>query len=203
MTKRSLSIQRHINKLPLYALVLFIVLIFTHCSKEDDQSSAKPKTQNEIYYQTFNVDTTNFDNDTINYDVNGDSILELQLTKYINTDSSSSANIHYSGTIECIEDSMVFCYIRTEPNWTMLELGYEIYHTNIYNWQSLIVYSGSTPYISAQHYWAYNVFTDYIGFKLIKGNNNYFGWFRLKHFRVAEIAINNIPNSSIIVGQKK
>lgn len=200
ITERKPSSYMQMKNIISYLSVLFTLFFFSNCSKDDDQNQAIILVQQNIFYQEFDVDTTNFDNDTICYDINGDLKLDLQLTKHINIGTS---DVQYSGTIESKDDSIRFCYIRTEPNWTMLDLGDEIYSSNIYNWQSFVVYSGNTPYFSAQHYWVDGIFTDYIGFQLIKENNKYYGWLRLKHFRVAEIGINRTPDNSIIVGQTK
>jgi hypothetical protein len=179
------------------------LLIFTNCSKEEDvilSGNNNQTTQNNIFYQEFSVDTTNNGNDTILYDIDGDFNLDFELIKTI---VITSQTVSYSGSIKSLTDTVEFIYLKNSPVMGFVELGDNISYSTTYTWYNEVLYSGSTPFISANHYWADGAFTDYFGFQLTRNGTKHYGWFQLKHFQIQELGFNKTSNESILVGQKE
>lgn len=184
------------NYLLLLSVFTFFILA---CKKEEiDKNIVK---SSSIYYQEFSIDTTNYQNDTVYYDIDGDGIWDLQVSRFIEIKNSSA---DYEGKFEWINTPINFCYIKTAPEYNMLKKNDEINGTrNLFNWCPKIEYAGTTPVFNDTHYWADGVFTKYFGFQFPSNQDTLYGWFSFKHFELKEIAINTNSNEPIKVGQKE
>jgi hypothetical protein len=166
---------------------------------EKDEPAPHNNTESSIYYQEFSVDTTNYSNDTVFYDVDNDGVIDIQVTRFIEIENS---NVQYGGKFQWVNDSMNFCFMQNNPSTVMIGPGDEINgNSGIFEWEPIILYSGSTGIVNENHYWAQGIFTPYFGFKYMTNQGTMYGWFRFKHFELAEMAINTNPNEPILVGQ--
>lgn len=184
-----------------FAALSALFIFFVACDKDEDEIDNNTGLTSSIYYQEFNVDTTNYANDTVYYDVDNDGVFDIQVTRYIEIDGS---DVQYGGQFKWVNDSMNFCFMINTPSTFMIAPGDEINGTgDQLEWQPIINYAGSTGIFNENHYWADGIFTRYFGFEYISAQGPLYGWFRFKHFELAEMAINTNPNESILVGQKE
>ena len=183
-------------------VILSTILIFVvACEKDDDSKDNNTGESSSIYYQAFSIDTTNYSNDTVLYDVNNDGVFDIEVYRFIEIENSEA---QYGGQFKWINEPMNFCYMKYTPSTYMIEHGDEINGNNdLFEWDSIINYSGGIGVFNDDHYWAQGVFTEYFGFKYISNQGTLYGWFRFKHFELAEMAINTHPNEPILVGQKE
>lgn len=190
--------MRQIKSFAVWSTLLIIVFA---CEKDDNENDNNMGETSSIYYQEFSVDTTNFSNDTVFYDVNNDGVIDIEVSRFIEIENP---DVDYEGQFRWVNDPMSFCYMKNTLSTSMIDLGDEINgNSGLFEWRPVVNYSGGTGIVSENHYWAHNVFTDYFGFKYNSDQDTQYGWFRFKHFELAEMAINITPNEPILVGQKE
>jgi hypothetical protein len=180
--------------------LLYIILIIIGCNKDDDNVNSHVITHS-IYYQEFNVDTTNYSIDTTFYDINKDGNFDIEVTRIIEIGSTEA---RYSGQFRSLNDSIDFCFMINNPSISMIEYGDEVNaKENVFEWIPIVNYSGGIGVINNSYYWPQAVFTKYFGFKLNSVQGTNYGWFRFKHFEFAEMALNLDINEPILIGQTK
>jgi len=187
-----------------YFLVLIMILfiVISGCNKTSEptpDSKTSSSSSSNIVYKSYIVDSLNLSNDTIYYDVNNDNINDIMVTRHLNVNGST---IDYSGIIRGINNNIYFCYIKTQPTWTMLTLDDDINYNNSLNWNFNCIYSGNRPYFSSSNYWTLNAFTNYFGFIINLNSKDYYGWFHFKYQSISESGMNLLSNATIKVGQK-
>ncbi|MFT5667294.1 MAG: hypothetical protein ACI9DK_001484 [Vicingaceae bacterium] len=181
-------------------LLMSVMLIVFSCNKEDDDDN-NAGSINSIYYQEFNVDTTNYSNDTTFYDINNDGTFDIEVARIIEIGNTEA---RYSGQFRSLDEPIDFCFMINSPSLSMIEYGDEINgKERVFEWIPEVNYSGSIGVSNDSYYWPQGVFTKYFGFKLSSAQGPHFGWFRFKHFELAEMAVNLDMNEPIWVGQKE
>lgn len=170
----------------LITAILVFGLLFTFCKKNDNE----PSINHDIYYQYFDIDYSNFENDTFFYDINNDTIFDIIAIK--NTDTLVNGNLRCTGQIYGLNDTMLFTYMREHTKPAMLDTFDIIVNSDAYYWLDTIKYTGNV--------WE-GIFTPNFGFQY-KKKDVYYGWFHFDTGGLKEIAFNQIPNSSIRMGQK-
>lgn len=184
-----------------FVVLSTLFLAIFGCEKDEDENVNPIAETSSIYYQEFSIDTTEYSDDTISYDVNNDGVFDIEVFHYIVIENSEA---QYRGQFKWINAMTEFCFMKYNPSISMIKLGDEINgNANLFKWEPIINYSGSIEVLGENHYWAYGLFTEYFGFRHISNQGSLYGWFRFKHFELAEMAINTIPNEPILVGQKK
>jgi len=190
--------MKQVKSILILSAILFVVFA---CNKDDDDNDNNTEDTGSIYYQEFDVDTTNYANDTVFYDVDNDGAFEIEVTRTIEIENSEA---QYGGQFRWVNEPIDFCFMVNTPSTSMIEFGDEINgNANFFEWQPVINCSGSVGVLNENHYWPQVVFTEYFGFKYMSNQGTIYGWFRFKHFELAEMAINTNPNEPILVGQKE
>jgi hypothetical protein len=185
------------GKIGLNLTIILIGLLMLFSCKKDEETDSN--VTNNIHYVSYSVDSVNFVNDTIYYDINGDNHFEIKLTKSFNIVENT---MHYGGEIYGTDGDMMICYLKTEPTMDFIRLNDPISNFSSYNWMDKVAYNGGIGYIEGSNAWAQGAFTDYFGFKITLNNSLYYGWFHLKYFEISELGFNMTPNATIHVGQK-
>jgi hypothetical protein len=179
-----------------YCIIGFFVVMLMGCKKENNSV-----TYNSIIYKEFVIDHSKINNDTAFYSANSDSLIDIVVTKHIDT---LGGTIHYSGTIYSLQDKILFTYMRVKPDYAILDTNDIIINSDEFEWMDTIKYAGSMPYIQGNTSWPYGVFLKYFGFQVkTNASNNNYGWFHLEFFVIKQMGYNAISNRSIRVGQKK
>lgn len=185
----------------LFLALSTLLIALLGCEKEENGNANATGEDNSIYYQEFSVDTTDYSNDTSFYDVDNDGLFDIEVSHVIVMKNSQA---QYRGQFKWINELMEFCYMKYAPSISMIEVGDQINgNQNIFKWEPNINYSGSTVVMNENHYWAHGLFTEYFGFKYISDQGVLYGWFRFKHFELAEMAVNTNFNKPIFVGQRR
>jgi hypothetical protein len=178
-------------------VILAIISIFLWGCNKDKQAEII----DSIKYQEFYIDHSKINNDTIFYDFDSDSKIDIVVTKYIDT---LGGTIHYSGRIYSKSGKIKFTYTQIKPDYALLDTNDIITNTDEFEWLDTVKFEGGIPYIEGNASWPYGIFTDYFGFQsTTNANNKTYGWFHLEFFVLKEIAYNLTPNKAIRVGQKK
>lgn len=179
-------------------IVAGIALIGASSCKKANEATIVGSASSSIIYKTYVVDSLNFDVDSILYDVNNDNVNDIKVTMQHTLNGST---MNYSGSISAVNNNVIFCFIKTNPTWTMLARNDTIKNSNAFNWMPICNYSGSAPFFGSNT-WAQGIFTDYFGFKIVLNSKYYYGWFHFKYQAISESGVNSIPDAIVLVGQK-
>ncbi|NEN25426.1 hypothetical protein G3O08_18200 [Cryomorpha ignava] len=112
--------MRQIKSLAVLSTLLIVVFA---CEKEEDENDNNTAETSSIYYQEFSIDTTNYLNDTVFYDVDNDGVFDIEVSRFIEIENSEA---QYGGQFKWINEPMDFCFMKYTPMTFMIELGDEI-----------------------------------------------------------------------------
>ncbi len=189
------------NKLYYLVIILFVF----SCRKKDELPSSQcisTSNCNDILYKDLNVDSTFIMpvNSSIHFlDINNDSIVDLRFSLYHNyTVYTPSFSFHsYVIRIDGIDSTIK---IISPQNEASLDTSYVISTnspTTNYGADLLRIQMYSFPYEPF-------LTKGFVGFKLFRNGNHFYGWIRLKATTsgliIDDFALNKCTNSSIKVG---
>ena len=180
-----------INKFYFLTLISFLLL---QC-KKDSQNY-----RYDIIYQSFFVDSSKLNNDTVFYDLDNDNINDIAIMKKIDTIDNK---IHYVSKIFSLKEIILFTYYKIRPSTLLLDTLDIIDSSDKYSWTDVVHYEYETNYINGSSDWMNGIFADYVGFQIINGDKINYGWFHVYCFLIKEIAYNKTTNLSIRIGQRK
>ena len=185
------------KKASIYFL-LFFTLVFNSCEESSD---------NQIYYQDFELKTEFLISDTMSYDINNDQINDIGLYKrFWETQNPEPNQSIYNFVLDLkrLDSKIEFGYlISTE--YTDLVIGDVVDSDSRFEWlEDFKAASFSRiPFLDSWNEGTPGFFNEkYLAIKITNGNNHNFGWIKLKQFQIEEIAYNLTSNTPIEIGQK-
>ncbi|MGZ2371814.1 hypothetical protein ACXR6G_18720 [Ancylomarina sp. YFZ004] len=191
-----MKVMNSITKV-LYGLAAIVFLVA--CDKSETSAP-----EDIIYYQPFSVNMPDYIDDVILYDVDGDMINDLEITRTVEKQPVDLGfDYKYKIEFNCINESMELCVNKTDKKKTFIKLDDDISSKDLFEWKKTLEVSGTGGSISKEHLSSNWRIYDYFGFQIIKGNKTHYGWFHFKPFEIQEVAINKTANKSIKVGQKE
>jgi hypothetical protein len=175
--------KRSVNKSKYKLLLTLSICIFLFgCKKKKD---------NDIIYQTYMVENPQGKTDSMSYDLNNDG--EMDLIAIRNTESLSGGGLKSNGKIYGLKEKMLFTFLRTDPEYRMLDTTDLIRNSRNFEWTDTLIYFGDG--------WQ-GIFTPNFGYQYRKDGIN-FGWFRFSTGRLSESGFNRTTNKGIKIGQKE
>ncbi len=185
------------KKASIYFL-FFSTLVFNSCEESSD---------NQIYYQDFELETEFLISDSISYDINNNQIVDIGLYKrFWETQNPEQNESIYNFVLEFkrLDSKIEFGYlISTEYN--DLVIGDVVDSDSSFGWLENFKATSTSknPFLTSWNEGNPDFFNEkYLAIKITNGNNYNFGWIKLKQFQIEEIAYNLTPNSPIRIGQK-
>ncbi|MCU4173746.1 hypothetical protein [Carboxylicivirga sp. N1Y90] len=173
-------------------LVFASIFTLTNCEKNEESP------QSQILYQEFEIDVSNFNNEILTYDINGDKVDDIQLTKEFDM---NELDLECLISITPSTDNIKLAYIKTSPEIDFIYFNDIIDKSDIFEWQNQMETKWILKnYTDGDEFYSSEV---YFGLKIEQNKQIYYGWFQLSHCVIKNMGFCLIPDKSIKAGQKK
>lgn len=170
--------------------LLAFTLIFALTNCESDDKSP----QNQIVYQEFEIDFSNHNDETIYYDIDKDSKDDLKLIRSF--EKNEEGTKHFLSII-AINRNTFISSLKNKTTYELWSIDDNINNPNAL-WLDNLHSSHTIKTTECQHLPEF-----YYGFKANSPNQTNFGWFKISHNAIQELAYNKTVNLTIQIGQKE